>query len=33
MAKAIRTARSVFHTSVGLYKELALSAASLFRRS
>ena len=33
MAKAIRTARSVFHTSVGLYKELALSAATLFRRS
>jgi hypothetical protein len=33
MAKAIRTARSVFHTSVGLYKELALSAASLFRRA
>jgi hypothetical protein len=32
MAKAIRTARSVFHTSVGLYKELALSAAGLFRR-
>lgn len=33
MAKAIRTARSVFHISVGLYKELALSAATLFRRS
>jgi hypothetical protein len=33
MAKAIRTARSVFHTSVGLYKELALSAATLFRRA
>ena len=33
MARAIRTARSVFHTSVGLYKELALSAATLFRRS
>ena len=33
MAQAIRTARSVFHTSVGLYKELALSAATLFRRS
>jgi hypothetical protein len=33
MAKAIHTARSVFHTSVGLYKELALSAATLFRRA
>lgn len=33
MAEAIRTARSVFHTSVALYKELALSAATLFRRS
>jgi hypothetical protein len=33
MANAIRTARSVFHTSVGLYKELALSAASLFRHA
>jgi len=33
MAKAIRTARSVFHTSVGVYKELALSAATLFRRA
>jgi hypothetical protein len=33
MTKAIRTARSVFHTSVGLYKELALSAATLFRRA
>jgi hypothetical protein len=33
MAKAIRTARSVFHTSVWLYKELALSAATLFRRA
>ena len=33
MAQAIRTARSVFHTSVGLYKELALSAATLFRRT
>jgi hypothetical protein len=32
MARAIQTARSVFHTSVGLYKELALSAATLFRR-
>ena len=31
MAKAIRSARSVFHTSVGLYKELVLSAATLFR--
>jgi hypothetical protein len=33
MAKAIRTARNVFHTSVGLYKELALSAATLFHRA
>jgi hypothetical protein len=33
MAKAIRTASSVFHLSVGLYKELALSAATLFRRA
>ena len=29
MAKAIRTARSI----LGLYKELALSAATLLRRS
>ena len=33
MANAIRTARNVFHTSVGLYKELVLSAASLLRRA
>jgi len=32
MAKAIRKAHSVLRTSVGLYKELALSAASIFRR-
>jgi hypothetical protein len=32
MARAYRTARSVFHTSVGLYRELALSASTLFRR-
>jgi len=32
MAKAIRTARSVFHTGIELYKELALSAVTLFRR-
>jgi len=33
MAQAIRKAQSVFRTSVGLYKELALSAASIFRRA
>jgi len=32
MARAIQNARSVLHTSVALYKELALSAATLFRR-
>jgi hypothetical protein len=32
MAHAIRTARTVLETSLGLYKELALSAASLFLR-
>jgi hypothetical protein len=33
MATAIRKAQSVLRTSVGLYRELALSAATLFRRA
>jgi len=33
VAEAIRKAQSVLRTSVALYKELALSAASLLRRS
>jgi hypothetical protein len=32
MAEAIRRAHSLLRTSVWLYKELALSAASIFRR-
>ncbi len=32
MAKAIRKARNVVSASAGLYRELALSAASLLQR-
>jgi len=33
MSQAIRRAANVLTVSVGLYKEMAVSAASLFRRS
>ena len=33
MSQAIRKAANVFTVSVGLYKEMAASAATLFRRS